>query len=100
MTDSDDLVAFLRARLNEHRNAAKEIRTHVDAADMAHTADYTNRIIREVYAKRALVDLLHRSLPGECDCEAYGHHGEAEQGLRLLALLYADHPDYRQEWKP
>lgn len=27
-------------------------------------------------------------------------HGDAPYVLRCLALPYADHPDYREEWKP
>lgn len=26
--------------------------------------------------------------------------GQVEQTLRTLALPYADHPDYREEWRP
>lgn len=32
-----------------------------------------------------------------CDC---GRDARVERRLRLLALLYAEHPDYRPEWAP
>ena len=27
-------------------------------------------------------------------------YGQADQALRIVSAVYADHPDYRQEWKP
>jgi Family of unknown function (DUF6221) len=32
--------------------------------------------------------------------QAEARHRVAEDVARLIALPYADHPDYRQEWKP
>ncbi|MCT9092864.1 DUF6221 family protein [Streptomyces sp. ASQP_92] len=34
---------------------------------------------------------------GCCDC---GRDERLDRLIRLLALPYADHPDYRQEWRP
>jgi hypothetical protein len=61
------------------------------------------RVLREVEAKRAILDLTKD--PDGPDGEnlnwAYGIHAEAHQTvLRHLAAVYADHPDYRQEWRP
>lgn len=57
------------------------------------------RILREVEAKREIVrqaDLyLCDSGPG---CGYRTKHGHSV--LRLLALPYDDHPDYREEWRP
>jgi hypothetical protein len=61
-----------------------------------------DRVLREVEAKRRIIE----SRPG---IGAPGHmldvvHDEVqrqrEHVLRLLALPYADHEDYREEWKP
>ena len=50
------------------------------------------RVLREVAAKRAMVDDL-----------AYGgpEMGDAQDHVfRRLASVYSDHPDYQQEWTP
>jgi len=53
------------------------------------------RVLREVEAKRAIVDVADRW--------TYGDEREAPDGhavLRHLAAVYQDHPDYREEWRP
>jgi len=35
--------------------------------------------------------------PGPCDC---GRDQSVTRRVRLLALPYADHPDYRDDWRP
>ncbi|MCM3822271.1 DUF6221 family protein [Streptomyces sp. DR3-1] len=72
------------------------------------------RVLAEVEAKRQIVG-LHPVIGGWEDedghdrglgCECCGHSEEySDRGgwcetLRLLALSYADHPDYREEWRP
>lgn len=58
----------------------------------------------DIEAKRRIVSLHeHDDLDGnlscgQCDFGGYGRQWCAT--LRLLALSYADHPDYREEWKP
>jgi hypothetical protein len=54
------------------------------------------RVLAECEAKRRIVELvLDRPIRdhGDCKCESCWT-------LRLVALPYADHPDYRAEWKP
>jgi hypothetical protein len=64
------------------------------------------RVLAEVQAKRAILD-LHRpeefhDTPGGFFCR----HDQGTAGIwpcqtvRLLCLPYADHPDYQQEWRP
>jgi hypothetical protein len=85
------------------------------------------QVLREVEAKRQLLDDLnadqhHRNeedhwyscavltdehgetlcsdegrAPGPCDC---GRDTRVARRLRLLGLPYADHPDYREDWRP
>lgn len=65
------------------------------------------RVMAEVEAKRAILE-LHRPLDDMwcsacCDNVAPYELNATEYPcptLRLLALPYADHRDYRQEWKP
>ncbi|WP_393057714.1 DUF6221 family protein [Streptomyces sp. LN549] len=71
-----------------------------DAARAAHIARHDPaRVLREVEAKREIVkqaDLyLCDSGPG---CGYRTKHGH--NVLRLLALPYSDHPDYRDAWRP
>lgn len=90
-------------------------------ADRAHIARFNPaRVLAESEAKRRIVELhplnpywgldrYGRWLPREgepkawyCDCQAEDGmiQGEAPcPTLRILALLYDDHPDYREEWR-
>lgn len=64
------------------------------------------RVLREVEAKRRIVGLagpIVEAVPEDDWGETMHETAMAEAlrpVLRLLALPYADHPDYRQEWKP
>lgn len=68
----------------------------VDASVTGHIARHDPaRVLREVAFKRGVVARLAVPDPHETgdDCPECAT-------LRLLAAVYADHPDYRQEWKP
>ncbi|MFZ3473109.1 DUF6221 family protein [Streptomyces sp. 4.24] len=71
------------------------------------------RVLTEVDAKRRLLAVHQRDTrysfsgcitcdAGEnsCGCMGGSAYEYPCETLRLLALPYADHPDYRQEWKP
>jgi hypothetical protein len=117
------LIEFLRARLDED---AGEIAKHPD--DHGWPADWQivateesnypalpllqitkKRALAEVDAKRRILD-EHRmdstGLRAVCDVCADPPAYEARwrdwpcTTLRLLSLPYADHPDYREEWRP
>lgn len=127
----DDLIAFLRARLDEDEQVARmaveslrcgchpgafagawakqgDDRVIVDG-DVGHSvADASGwgglegevalhvarwdpaRVLAEVEAKRRILDEAIRLA---------SYDGEF-QFLEMLALPYADHPDYREEWRP
>jgi hypothetical protein len=100
-----DLVAFLRARLDEDISGN-------DVGMVGRTRkDWNARWVAEVTAKRRIVE-LHKSTAGMntygarvVACDSCGASDEYPvrfpcPTLRLLALPYADHPDYREEWKP
>lgn len=70
------------------------------------------RVLAECVAKRRIVELHSRY---ECDTAGYPGHERCGEiavcdkcddarfpcdTLRLLALPYADHPDWREEWRP
>ncbi|MGY1843008.1 DUF6221 family protein [Modestobacter sp. SYSU DS0875] len=67
------------------------------------------RVVAECDAKRRVVEgcaaalvvpPLHRKLLASSVNYDRGRRELADQALRLLALPYADHPGYRQEWRP
>jgi hypothetical protein len=64
--------------------------THLEAAHIARHDPA--RVLAECEAKRRIVEV---ALPGERD-----DAGERFRILRILATVYADHPDYRDEWRP
>jgi hypothetical protein len=49
------------------------------------------RVLREVRAKRAILELIAQ--------HGTGRLPRGESMLRQLALPYADHPDFRREWQ-
>lgn len=105
MSTTDDLIAFLRARLDEDEwaaRAAKDVaakRTHYRASVTVRA----DRELRDVGAKRKLVDFwaIAYSKPGDFPGHDWDKvRANAVWTVRLLALRYADHDDYREEWRP
>ncbi len=103
----DDLIAFLRARLDEDEAAAKAVRPDQDYADSAHQERWSPaRVLREVAAMRAVVRRYERGAAGELpEWKADRELTEAALAillgvLRDLAAIWGDHPGYRQEWAP
>jgi len=142
MDGMDDLVQFLRARLDEDEQAAaaasdgpwtpwRKARLHglgqlehavmlpgdgigsratiVTASwlDAEHIARHNPaRVLAEVDAKRRILD-LHEAAEFEyadadvcLSCDSGGPLPYPCPTVRLLALPYADHPDYHDEWRP
>lgn len=60
-------------------------------------ADSLDRALAECAAKRAIVE---RNAPYDDIQVRRQTRTLAGDTLRQLAAIYADHPDYRQEWKP
>lgn len=77
LTSVAALIEFLNARIAEESPAATE-------------------------AKRQLLENHAPVIDGTQSSWAWfeGSESESELILRLLALLHADHPDYREEWRP
>jgi hypothetical protein len=65
-----DLEAMARAELNE---------------------GWEDIVLAECEAKRRIV---------ECATNMHTSGPDWDEACRFLALPYADHPDYREEWKP
>lgn len=144
MSGVDDLVAFLRARLDEDEASVyawdSDAEACVGTVWTGNEPGYTTvasrrgegpwiadgrevlnarhgrvlydpaRVLREVEAKRRIVDDVVPEVEGAED-RIDGEwgvvslpwdqvHATTLSLLRLLALPYSDHPDYRPEWKP
>jgi len=126
---TDDLVAFLRARLDEDEQTARaavgcegEARGWVEMwsgemeREQAHAERFSPaRVLAEVDAKRRIL-ALHgpvilrggtgakyydtTTVCGSCELPQFPEHAFPCPTLRLLALSYREHPDYRPEWTP
>ena len=77
-----DLTTFLFARLDEDEADAN------DAAQAIHFP--VDRLRAEVQAKRNLI------AGHPCEDAEFGPCDD----LRYMGEVYADHPDYREEWRP
>lgn len=108
-----DLVEFLRARLDEDEARARGEGPHIVFHDPAGRplppppmpGSYpAGRVLREVEAKRRILAEHRPMIPGWCHtCDVPADVKGNEHGcltVRLLALPYADHPNYREAWRP
>lgn len=118
----DDLVRFLTACLDEDERIARAVEDRSAPWDGQWVADGDNavrtfnghvlfyghggplkpglvehvarhdpaRVLREIDAKRRILNTLHEEGGDRMFADIF----------RLLALPYADHPDYREEWAP
>ena len=84
-------ITYEWARITRHENGAQ-------GSSFARGCPSPARVLAECEAKRRIVLDLEPGA-GEGDWYAGQDHLHA-QVLRALALPYADHPDYQQEWKP
>ncbi len=105
-----DLTAFLRARLDEDERVARAavdfdygVRDWADDGDPvnAHIARHDPaRVLREVEAKRRLLEQFRLRGDSVRAVVRPVTGGVWDDLLRLLALPYDGHPDYREEWRP
>lgn len=86
-----------------------EVREEQTAEDAIHIARHgPARVLAEVAAKKQILDEHICPCPepdcGDCGACSGEHHADPTTApcrtVRLLALTYADHPDYREEWRP
>jgi uncharacterized protein DUF6221 len=110
----DDLIAFARARLDEAAAGAWSVHdvARCDAllyeedmgAAAARTPDcdcgFPARVLREVEAKRAILDAYVHADGNSPRDRDRGRWDAMHATVRLLAAIDRDHPDYRPEWKP
>ena len=116
------LVEFLKARLDEDEERARHsddgawvggdlFRESWHSASCGYgllelmnacSCDVPERVLAEVAAKRAIIANFCRY---DTEARATGHYmdvgasGYALEAVEALAAVYADHPDYDQEWR-
>lgn len=90
-----DLTEFLLARIAEDERAAHRIALPLALTGAKGAVVGPGRVLAECEAKRRIVAEANR-FEGDDDPGAHVLVGV----LELLALPYADHPDYREEWRP
>lgn len=100
-----DLVGFLLARIAEDEAAARESVEYEENVWEAAGWLPPSRVLAECEAKRRIVeqyaDAERRRVADPLDMAVAPRRVFAlERVLRALALPYADHPDYREEWRP
>ena len=104
--DLDALVAFLLARLDEDEEAA---RTHLRRREIlpfesiVQTADHGARhgplrVLREVAAKRAVVQMWRDSSRAQRDQLGAVRADLVETMIVVMATVFAEHPDFDPEW--
>lgn len=99
-----DLMDFLRARLNADAEWAEFVLADPGAQNLHGVA---RRYLAEVEAKRKILDDVlptmrtdEQRIAGEWGVGSDPVREASDDLLSLLALPYASHPDYREEWKP
>ena len=88
------LTEFLLARIAEDEYAFRWLSTDGPPGVFIQNVKVDGRrLLAECEAKRRIVEDEPLRLAGD-------RHSQWERTLRTLAAIYADHPDYRDEWKP
>ena len=106
----NDLAEFLLARVAEDETVARAARgsgLHDDRPAVKEWIGLANpeRALVWSDARRRIV-ALHRIVPRPDGADGYVAlcagcgHADPCPTLRLMSLPYAEHPDYREEWRP
>jgi hypothetical protein len=104
------LTAFLLARIAEDERAHRADLAESEYAEIGPNvtlAEWSRRGLVECEVKRRIVELYQREADVTARTPAHGpktpqeaRSGAFGESCLLLALPYADHPDYRPEWRP
>ena len=114
------LADFLLARIAEDEEVARKVAAEQQRWSDADASDDLSRlwwndhgprdcvaaepvrVLAECEAKRLIVQACTTPMPryGQLPEDYERVPTDREDVLRILAAMYADHPDYREEWKP
>lgn len=93
-----DLTEFLLARIAEDEAAYRAEAAGIEWLTV-NGAPMWDRLIAECEVSRRIVNAHRSGFPDE-DRYALGWHDMHVWALCQMAAIYADHPDYRDEWRP
>ncbi len=98
---SQEIAEFLLARIAEDETSVVDGDCRCEDGQ-PQRPDCPDRILAECDAKRRIVRDYEIARDAEYGDIAAAIADERTYGrfLRLFALPYADHPDYREEWRP
>lgn len=92
--ETTTLVEFLLARIAEDEAVAAEQDGAEYFTDGAWPEGMPARVLAECAAKRAIIGMsIQATRESYVNAAAY-----LADALQALATVYADHPDYREEW--
>lgn len=92
----DDLVRFWTDRLDEEEAGIRDCL-------LSGEPNVSECDLDDVTAKRELAQKYDEVADNDGDEPyeyAFGYANALGEAVRLLAAVYADHPDYRTEWRP
>ncbi|MFR9794206.1 DUF6221 family protein [Streptomyces sp. MB22_4] len=92
----DDLVRFWIDRLDEEEAGIRDCL-------LSDEPNVSERDLDDVTAKRKLAQKYDEVADNDVNEPyeyAFGYANALGEAVRLLAVVYADHPDYRTEWRP
>lgn len=104
----DEAAARHVADLCQDSHFASIVRDHAELAAgdcPSWISDYDPaRVLAECEAKRRIVEFygdreVSVALSNEASAEVYAAES-IERAMQFLAAVYADHPDFRDEWRP
>ena len=102
-----DLTEFLLARIAEDQEMAMQTEWPIVDFGTDENAAFGYRwdpirVLADLAAKRRIVEFMlgeDQAGSGQTNVEGVARSLRAITVLRWLALPYADHPDYREEWR-
>lgn len=98
------LTDFLLARIAEDEAEARKAGSFTpwdrtfERDNYGHLLVQPARVLAECEAKRRIVDLCEDNLR-DLSAGGTGRRQFSSYALQILALPYADHPDFREEWR-
>lgn len=94
------LTEFLLARIAEDESPGRVRKLIEGDARFAAPSLSTRRFDRETAAKRLIVARFVETAPPYSTADQQIEHEQmASYVIEPLAAIYADHPDYREEWQ-
>jgi hypothetical protein len=93
---------FLTARVDEDEQYARDLIGPHGLRDVGGMVGLSERLLREVEAKRAILAIHHEdgAMCMGCPQTVRTVTTWPCDNVVALAAVWSDHPDYRAEWKP